>query len=111
MKNLVVKILMRDMAFMTISDMVLVVVGGLVIMAEMEDELTGMVMTAVCVLKMKNLMTLIMKRDLMIMKIPLQMMGHLSGTENITGTLIMKVGSIIVVIIIGMTQIALLVSS
>jgi hypothetical protein len=91
--------------------MVLVVVGGRVIMAEMEDELTGMVMTDVCVLKMKNLMTLIMKRDLMIMKIPLQMMGHLSGIENITGTLIMKVGSIIVVIIIGMTQIALLVSS
>jgi hypothetical protein len=66
MMNLVVKIIMRDM---TILEMVVVVVGGLVIVAGMEDELMGMVVTAMCVL-MKNLMILIMKRDLMIMKIP-----------------------------------------
>ena len=72
MMNLVEKILMRDM---TISEMVMVVVDGLDIMVGMEDELTGMVVTTVCVLKMKDLMTLIMKRDLMILKIPLQMMG------------------------------------
>ena len=37
----------------------MVVVGWLVIMAEMEDELTGMVVTTVCILKMNNWMTLI----------------------------------------------------
>ena len=37
----------------------MVVVGWLVIMAEMEDELTGMVVTTVCILKMQNWMTLI----------------------------------------------------
>ena len=47
----------------------------------------------------------------MIIKIPLQMMGCLSGAKNIAGVLIMKVGSIIMVIIIGMTRTALLVSS
>ena len=90
MMNLVVKILMRDM---TVSEMVVVVVGELVILPEMEDELTGMVMTTVCVFKMKNLMILIMKRDLMIMRIPLQMMGYLSGAKNIAGVLIMKIGA------------------
>ena len=73
MMNLVVKILMQDM---TASEMVVVVVGGLVIMAGMEDELTGVVMTTVCVLMMKNLMILITKRDLTIMKIPLQNDGQ-----------------------------------
>jgi len=66
---------MQDMAFVTVLEMVRVVEGRLVIKAGMEDELTGMVVTTVCVLKMKDLMTLIMKRDLMILKIPLQMMG------------------------------------
>ena len=75
MMNLVEKFLMQDMAFVTVSEMVRVVEGRLIIKAGMEDELTGMVMTTVCVLKMKDLMTLIMKRDLMILKIPLQMMG------------------------------------
>jgi hypothetical protein len=108
MMNLVVKILMQDM---TISEMVMVVVGGLVIVAEMEDGLTGMVVTTMCVLKMKNPMTLIMKRDLVIMKIPLQMIGRLGGAEIITSVLIMKIGSIIMVIIIGMIWTTLLVSS
>ena len=75
MMNLVEKFLMQDMAFVTVLEMVRVVEGRLVIKAGMEDELTGMVVTTVCVLKMKDLMTLIMKRDLMILKIPLQMMG------------------------------------
>ena len=88
MMNLVVKILMRDI---TASKMLLVVVGKLVIKDEME--ITGVVMTTICVLKMKNLMTLIMKRDLMIMRIPLQMMGYLSGAKNIAGVLIMKIGA------------------
>jgi hypothetical protein len=91
--------------------MVVVVLGGLVIMAGMEDELTSMVVTTVCILKMKNLMTLIINRDLIIMRIPLQMMGCLSGAEIVAGVLIMKIGSIIVVVIIGMTQTTLLVSS
>jgi hypothetical protein len=108
MMNLVVKILMRDM---TISEMVMVVVGGLVIVAEMEDGLTGMVVTTMCVLKMKNPMTMIMKSDLVIMKIPLQMIGHLGGAEIITSVLIMKIGSIIMVIIMGMIRTTLLVSS
>jgi hypothetical protein len=108
MMNLVVKILMRDM---TVSEMVMVVVGGLVIVAAMEDKLMSMVVTTVCILKMKNLMILIMKRDLMTMKIPLQMMGCLGGTEIVAGVLIMKIGSIIMVVIIGMTRTALLVSS
>jgi hypothetical protein len=111
MRNLVVKILMRDMTFMTVSVMDVVVEGGLVIMAGMMDELMGVVMTTVCVLKMKNLMTLIMKRGLMIMKILLQMVGCLIGVEIIAGVLIMKIGSIIVVVIIGMTRTVLLVSS
>ena len=67
MMILVVKILMRDVI---ISEMVVKVVGGLVIMARMEDELMGVVVTTVCILTMKNLMIVIMKRDLMIMKIP-----------------------------------------
>jgi hypothetical protein len=99
---------MRDM---TVSEMVMVVVGGLVIVAAMEDKLMSMVVTTVCILKMKNLMILIMKRDLMTMKIPLQMMGCLGGTEIVAGVLIMKIGSIIMVVIIGMTRTALLVSS
>jgi hypothetical protein len=48
MMNLVVKILMQDMAFVTVSEMVMVVEGGLVIVAKMEDELTGVVVTTVC---------------------------------------------------------------
>ena len=88
---------------MTVSEMVVVVVGGLVIMAGMEDELTVMVVTTVCILKMKNFLILIMKRGLMIMKIPLQMVGCLGGAEIIAGMLVMKIGSIIVVVIIGMT--------
>jgi hypothetical protein len=91
--------------------MVMVVASGLVIMAGMEDELTGVVMTIVCVLKMKNLVALIMKRDLMIMRIPLQMMGCLGGAEIVPGMLIMKIGSIIMVVVIGMTRTTLLVSS
>ena len=98
MMNLVVKILMQDM---TASEMVVVVVGGLVIMAGMEEELTGVVVTT-CVLKMKNLLTLIMKRGLIIMKIPLQMVGYLGGAEIIVDVLVMKIESIIVVVIIGM---------
>ena len=46
--NLVVKILMQEMAFVTVSEMVMVVEGGLVIVARMEDELTGVVVTTVC---------------------------------------------------------------
>jgi hypothetical protein len=108
MMNLVVKILMRDM---TISEMVVVVVGGLVIMAEREDGLMGVVVTTMCVLKMKKPMTLIIKRDLVIMRISLQMMGHLGDAEIVASVLIMKIGSIIVVIIIGMIRTTLLVSS
>ena len=105
MMNLVVKILMQDM---TTLEMVMVVVGGLVIMAGMEEELTGVVVTTMCVLKMKNLLTLIMKRGLIIMKIPLQMVGYLGGAEIIVDVLVMKIESIIVVVIIGMTQTVLL---
>jgi hypothetical protein len=90
--NLVVKILMWAM---TISEMVVEVVGGLVIIARMGDDLMGMVVTTVCILTMKNLMILIMKRNLMIIKIPLQMMGCLSNAEIVTGVLIMKIGSVI----------------
>ena len=96
---------------MTISEIVMVVVGGLVIMAEMEDELMDVVVTTMCILKMKNPMTLIMRRDLVIMRIPLQMMGCLVGAKIIAGVLIMKIGSIIVVIIIGMIRTTLLMSS
>jgi hypothetical protein len=90
--NLVVKILMRAM---TISEMVVEVVGGLVIIARMGDDLMGMVVTTVCILTMKNLMILIVKRNLMIIKIPLQMMGCLSNAKIVTGVLIMKIGSVI----------------
>ena len=96
---------------MTISEIVMVVVGGLVIVAEMEDELMDVVVTTMCILKMKNPMTLIMRRDLVIMRIPLQMMGCLGSAEIVGGVLIMKIGSIIMVVIIGMTRTALLVSS
>ena len=108
MMNLVVKTLMQDM---TILEIVMVVVGGLVIVAEMEDELMDVVVTTMCILKMKNPMTLIMRRDLVIMRIPLQMMGCLVGAKIVASVLIMKIGSIIVVIIIGMIRTALLVSS
>jgi len=99
MMNLVVKILMRDM---TVLEMVVVMVGGLVIMARMEDELIVMVVTTVWILKMKNFLILIMKRGLMIMKIPLQMVSYLGSAEIIAGVLVIKIGSIIVVVIIGM---------
>jgi hypothetical protein len=68
-------------------------------------------MAAVCILKMKNLMTLVVMWDLMIMRIPLQMMDYLVGVENIVDMLIMKIESIIVVVVIEMTLIAVLVSS
>ena len=57
--NLVLKILMEDM---TVLEMVVVVAGGLVIMANMEDELMGMVVAIVFILMMKNLKNLITKR-------------------------------------------------
>ena len=64
--NLVLKILMEDM---TVSEMVVVVAGGLVIMAKMEDELMDVVVAIEFILMMKNLITLITKRGLM--RIPL----------------------------------------
>jgi hypothetical protein len=98
MMNLVLKILMQNM---TVSEMVVVVVVELVIMANIEDELMGVVMAIVCVLMMKNLMTLIKKRGLI--RIPLQMMGCIGGAIIIGSVLVMEIGSIIVVIIIWMT--------
>ena len=56
--NLVLKILMEDM---TVSQMVVVVAGGLVIMAKMEDKLMDVVVAIVFILMMKNLLTLISK--------------------------------------------------
>jgi len=64
--NLVLKILMEDM---TVSEMVVVVAGWLVIMAKMEDELMDVVVAIEFILMMKNLITLITKRGLM--RIPL----------------------------------------
>jgi len=78
-------------------------------MAKMEDELMGVVVATVCILMMKNLMTLIKKRSLM--RIPLQMMDCMGGAMIIGGVLIMEIGSIIVVIVIEKTRIALLMSS
>jgi len=106
MMNLVVKIMIQDMV---ILEMVVVVVGKLVIMAKMEDELMGVVMAIICVLMMKNLMTLMKKRGLM--RILLQMMGCMGSTMIIGGVLIMEIESIIMVIVIGKTQMTLLVSS
>jgi len=96
MMNLVVKILMQDM---TILEMVVVVVGRLVNMAKMDDELMGVVVTIMCVLMMKSLMTMLKKRGLL--RIPLQMMGCMGSTMIIGGVLIME--SIIVVVVIGKT--------
>jgi len=106
MMNLVLKILMRDM---TVSEMVVVVAGGLVIMARMEDELMGMVVAIVFILMMKNMITLIKKRGLM--RNPLHMMGCTGGAMIIGGVLIMEIGSIIIVVVIGKIRTALLVSS
>jgi len=89
--------------------MVVVVAGGLVIMAKMEDELIDVVVAIVFILMMKNLITLITKRGLM--RIPLQMMGYIGGAMIIGGMLIMEIESIIMVVVIGKIQIALLVSS
>jgi len=74
--NLMLKILMEDM---TVSEMVVVVVGGLVIMAQMEDELMDVVVAIEFILMMKNLITLVTKRGLM--RIPLQMMGCIGGAQ------------------------------
>jgi hypothetical protein len=84
---------------MTILEMVVVVVGRLVIMAKMDDELMGVVVTIMCVLMMKSLMTMLKKRSLL--RIPLQMMGCMGGTMIIGVVLIME--SIIVVVVIGKT--------
>ena len=104
--NLVLKILMQDM---TVSEMVVVVAGRLVVMAKMEDELMGMVMAIVFILMMKNLINFIKKRGLM--RIPLHMMDCTGGAIIISSVLIMEIGSIIMVVIIGKTGTALLVSS
>jgi hypothetical protein len=104
--NLVLKILMEDM---TVSEMVVVVVGGLVIMAKMEDELMDVVVAIEFILMMKNLITLVTKRGLM--RIPLQMMGCIGGAIIIGGMLIMEIESIIMVVVIGKIRTALLVSS
>jgi len=106
MMNLVLKFLMQDM---TVSEMVVVVVGGLVIMANMEDELMGMVVAIVFILMMKNLITFIKKRGLM--RIPLHMVGCTGGVMIIDDVLIIEIGSIIMVIVIGKIQTTLLVSS
>jgi len=104
--NLVLKILVQDM---TISEMVVLVAGGLVIMAKMENEFMDMVVAIVFILMMKNLITLITKRGLM--RIPLQMMGCIGGTMIIGGMLIMEIESIIMVVIIWKIQATWLVSS
>ena len=104
--NLVLKILMEDM---TVLEMVVVVVGGLVIMAKMEDELMGVVVAIEFILMMRNLITLVTKRALM--RIPLQMMGCIGGAIIIAGMLIMEIESIIMDVVIGKNWIALLVSS
>jgi len=106
MMNLVLKILMEDM---TVLEMVMVVAGGLVIMAKMEDALMDVVVAIVFILMMKNLITLITKRGLM--RIPLQMMGCIGGAMIIGDMLIMEIESIIMVVIIGKIRTALLVSS
>jgi len=49
--NLVLKILMEDM---TVSEMVVAVAGGLVIMAKMVDELMDVVIAIEFILMMKN---------------------------------------------------------
>jgi len=104
--NLVLKIIMEDM---TISEMVVVVAGGLVIMAKMEDELMDVVVAIKFILMMKNLRTLITKRGLM--RIPLQMMGCIGGAMITGGMLIMELESIIMVVVIGKIRTALIVSS
>jgi len=86
----------------TVLGMVVVVVGGQVIMAKMEDELMGVVMAIVCILTMKNFMTIIKTRSLM--RIPLQIMGCMGSAMIIGGVLIMEIWSIIVVVVIGKTQ-------
>jgi len=92
MMNLV----MQDM---TVSEMVVLIVGGLVIMAKMEDELMDVVVAIVFILMMKNLITLITKRGLV--RILLQMMGCVGGAMIIGGMLIMEIESIIIVVVIG----------
>jgi len=104
--NLVLKILIEDM---TVSEMVVVVAGGLVIMAKMEDELMDVVVAIEFILMMKNLITLITKRGLM--RIPLQMMGCICGAMIISDMLIMEIESIIMDVVIGKTWTTLLVSS
>ena len=104
--NLVLKILMEDM---TVSEMVVVVVGGLVIMAKMEDELIDVVVAIEFILMMKNLITLVTKSGRM--RIPLQMMGYIGGAMIIGGMLIMEIESIIMDVVIGKNQTTLLVSS
>ena len=61
-------------------------------------------------LKMKNLNTMIMK-DLMMMKILLHMAEGLSDVIIITDVLILKIGIIIMVVVIEMTQTTLLESN
>jgi len=77
--NLVLKILMQDMT----AEMVVVVAGGLVVMAKMEDELMGVVVAIMFILMMKNLSGL--------MRITLQMMGCTGGAMIIGGVLIMEI--------------------
>jgi len=104
--NLLLKILKQDM---TVSQMIVVVAGGLVIMAKMEDEVMGVVVAIVFILMMKDLITLIKKRCLM--RVPLHMRGCMGGAMINCDVLIIEIGSIIMVVVVGKTRTALLVSS
>jgi len=104
--NLVLKILMQNM---TVSEMDVVVAGGLVIMTKKEDELMGVVVAIMFILMMKNLITFI--KNMGLMRISLHMMGCMGGAMIIDGVLIMEIASIIMVIVIGKTWTTLLVSS
>jgi hypothetical protein len=87
---------------MVVVDVVLILIISMVAVV---------LMAVVYALKMKNFMTLIMMKDLMIMKILLEMMGCMGGVVIGDDVLIMKIESIIVVVVIEMTWTTLLVSS
>lgn len=110
MKNLVMKIQVSGMIFMTALEvvvMVMVVVGVLVMKTSVQEVIVDMV--AVFALMMKMNLKAAMRRDLMMMRILLQTIGGLNVIEITIMVLVMMVNNIVVAI--GMIRTTLLVSS
>jgi hypothetical protein len=108
MMNPVMKILVSGMVFVTIFNvvvMIMVVEGVLVMRIGVQEVIV--IMIVVFALMMKMNLRVAMRRSMMMMRILLHTVDHLNVTENVVVLLVMMVT--IVVITIGLIRTALLV--